>query len=57
MTRTQHSLKAWEQNKESEHRLLGEVVESSSLEVFQDCGDVAQRDVVSGHGVMGRWLD
>jgi len=26
------------------------VVESPSLEVFQNCGDVALRDVVSGHG-------
>ena len=27
--------------------------ESPSLEVFQDCGDVAVRDVVSGHGGVG----
>jgi len=26
------------------------VVGSPSLEVFQNCGDVALRDVVSGHG-------
>jgi len=32
------------------HRLPGEEVESPSLEVFENCGDVALRDVVSGHG-------
>jgi len=32
------------------HRLSVEVVESPSMEVFQICGDVALRDVVSGHG-------
>ena len=31
-------------------RVPGEVVESQSLEVFQKHGDVALRDVVSGHG-------
>ena len=32
------------------HRLLREAVESPSLEVLKNCGDVALRDVVSGHG-------
>ena len=32
------------------HRLLREVVESLSLEVFKSHGDVALKDVVSGHG-------
>jgi len=35
------------------HRLPREVVQSPSLEGFKKRGDVAQRDVVSGHGVGG----
>ena len=34
-----------------------EVVESPSLKVFEKRVDVALRDMVSGHGVMGWWLD
>jgi len=33
-------------------RLLREVVGSPSLEVFEDHGNVALRDVGSGHGVV-----
>ena len=32
------------------HRLLREVVESPSLEIFKNPVDMARRDVVSGHG-------
>ena len=39
------------------HRLPGEVVEPPSLEVLRNRVDVALRDVISGHGVMGWWLD
>ena len=32
-------------------------VESLSLGVFKNCGDVALRNMVSGHGGDGVWLD
>jgi len=35
------------------HRLPREVGESPSLEVFENHVDMALRDTVSGHGVMG----
>ena len=38
------------------HRLPREVVESPFLEVSHNCGDVALRDMVSGHGGVGGWL-
>ena len=37
------------------HGLPREVVQSPSLGVIRSCGDVALRDVVSGHG--GDWLE
>ena len=36
------------------HGLPREVVESLSLEAFKNCGDVAMKDVGSGHG--GGWV-
>ena len=47
----------WERAVLQLHRLPKEVVESPSLEVFKNCGDVALRDIVSGHDGMGWWLD
>ena len=38
-------------------QLPREVVESPSQEVLQNCGDVALRDVVSGHSGGGLGLD
>ena len=39
------------------HRLPREAVQSLSLEVLKNHVDVALRDVVSGHGGRGWWLD
>ena len=39
------------------HRLPREMVGSSSLGSFQNYGDVALRDIVSGHGGGGLGLD
>ena len=39
------------------HRLPRKVVESLSLGVFKSRADVAQKDVVSGHGEGGLMLD
>ena len=39
------------------HRLPWEVVGSPSLEVFRNCGDVALRDAVCGHGEGGLMVE
>lgn len=35
------------------HRLPEEVVESLSLEAFKNCGNMALKDTISGHGGNG----
>jgi len=35
------------------HRLPRQLVGSLSLEVFKNCGDVALKDLISGHGGNG----
>ena len=42
---------------DAEAQVVQKVVGSLSLEVFENCGDVALRDVVSGHGGEGLGLD